>query len=368
MVFEGPTSSANGTSFFNSNQYRLHDYPPTPLLYMTSLRPLRYASMNGNRHPAYLMGPAPSSLLQHWQEAIPDFVSPAFVHSIPVQATVNAYLPMESVANTHVNDPDIHYWIAGKDTIGLMTNKTTRILANTKEVRPCVAKVTHAMGSLGIFVIRNNANEQEFMDFVQSTGNPTYVVTEYVHIQRNLACHFFLHPNGDIVWFGSSENLAVGDGKWSPDSTIDMDQQEELQVLMRPFVEDVARFCYTNGFWGFAGIDVLVDQDGVGFLVDLNPRVTGTMPALMVAALMKETYGYTIGKFRKSSRYAYRGSVQELFAQVNAHNEQKGGESRVVVFSMYPETENVTMVNIGAYSNSHQESERVLGLFSSSIR
>lgn len=364
MIFEGPTSSAKGTSFYNVKQYRLHDYPPTPLLYMTTLRPLRYASMNGNKYPAYLMGEAPMDLVNHWIKAIPNFVPPRFIDSIPPEAKVNAYLPMESVENEHVNDPDVHYLIAGKDAIGLMTNKTTQILPNTKDVRPCVAKVTHAMGSLGIFVIRNDADEAEFLEFVRKTGNPTYVVTNYVKIKRNLSCHFFMHPNGDIVWFGSSENLMLSSGKWSSDSTIDMADQQELQDVMAPFVKDVAAFCFSKGFWGFAGIDVLIDQDGVGFLVDLNPRVTGTMPALMAAKQMQDTYGFSIGKFRKSSKYAFPGPSQDLFESVDRFNQENEGKSRLVVFSMYEETQESTMVNIGAFSNSHQTSEEALDKFS----
>jgi len=363
MVFEGPTSSAKGTSFYNVEQYRLHDYPPTPLLYMTTLRPLRYASMNGGRHPAYLMGEAPKNLVNHWIQAIPNFVVPTFVDTIPPEAKVNAYLPMESVINEHINDPDVHYLIAGKDAIGLMTNKTTQILPNTKDVRPCVAKVTHAMGSLGIFVIYNDDDEEKFFQFVRKTGNPTYVVTDFVDIRRNLACHFFMHPSGDIIWFGSSENLILPDGKWSSDSTIVVDEQKELQELMAPFVIDVAKFCYSKGFWGFAGIDVLFDEDN-GYLVDLNPRVTGTMPALMVSKHMKETYGFTIGKFRKSSKYHFPGPSEELFQKVDRFNKENFGQSRIVVFSMYEETEKTTMVNMAVYSNSHQLSESILDTFS----
>lgn len=62
------------------------------------------------------------------------------------------------------------------------------------------------MGSRGIFVIRNHADEDEFEQFLRDAGDPEYVITSCVDIARNLACRFFIRPWGDITWFGSSEN------------------------------------------------------------------------------------------------------------------------------------------------------------------
>jgi predicted ATP-grasp superfamily ATP-dependent carboligase len=55
------------------------------------------------------------------------------------------------------------------------------------------------------------------------------------------------------------------------------------------YVEDVVKHCESIGFWGFCGIDVLFDKEGVGHLVDVNPRVAGSSPALMIMHLLMET-------------------------------------------------------------------------------
>jgi hypothetical protein len=364
MVYECPSSSSNDTSFYNCGRYRIHDYPPTPLSYKAMLRPLRYASMNGNTYPSFLVSQPPMELLNHWAKTIPNFDVPEFINEIPDSAKVNAYLPMEQYPNDrHINDPDLHYFLAGKAAINCMTDKTTRLLPNTKDVRPCVAKVTHAMGSLGIFIIRNDDDEAEFEQFVQETGNPTFVITEFVNIKRNVSCHFFIHPNGEVIWFGSSENLLLPNGSWSSDSTIDMVLQDELRELQAPYAKEVAEYCLAQGYWGFGGIDVLVDQDGIGYVCDVNPRVTGTMPALMVAKLIEDKYGFVCGKFRKSSKYSYDGPVEELFRLVDEHNEHAEGESRVVIFSICVLSETETQINVGAFSNSHERCEELLDRF-----
>ena len=164
---------------------------------------------------------------------------PNFVKVIHPDDLVYAYLPVEQIKN-HVNDPDTHYHLVGKDSIVLMTQKTTRLLPDTRSVRPCVVKTTHSMGSKGIFIIRNDEDEKEFADFLEESGNPTFVVTDFVDIARNVACHFFMHPNGkDVTWFGSNENKRLPNGQFSADSFLEMSDQKTLKEMQLPFVEEV---------------------------------------------------------------------------------------------------------------------------------
>ena len=143
----------------------------------------------------------------------------------------------------------MHYHLAGKDTIHLMTQATTRLLPDTRTVRPCVVKTTHSMGSKGIFIIKNDEDEAEFEKFLEDSGHPTFVVTDFVDIARNVACHFFMHPAGSIVWFGSNENKRLPDGSFSSDSYLIMEHQEKLKEIQLPFVEEVVKYCHGLGYW-----------------------------------------------------------------------------------------------------------------------
>jgi ATP-grasp domain len=357
MLYECP-SAANTleTSFFNSQVYRFHDWPPTPALYRAVLAPCRYSMMNGNTFPSYLKdGEAPDGLVNHWSKCIPDFVEPSFSPVIPADASAYAYLPIESLEH-HVNDPYVHYHLAGKDAIHLMTTRTTKLLTNTKDHRPCICKTTHSMASKGIFVIRTDQDEQEFQQFLNVSGNPTYVITEYVEIERNVACHFFIHPSGNIIWFGSNENCRLPDGDWSTDSTVVMAEQDSLRQLQMPFVQDVARYCLSLGYWGFCGIDVLFDTDGKGHLVDVNPRVTGTCPSIMVAHRLQNKFGYEYCMFRRNSKFAYRGTAAQLLIDVDHYNTTHEGSS-MIVLAAFGDAEKApndpecrTLVNMGVYS------------------
>jgi len=361
MIYECPSSNTDKTSFQNVDNYFIHDYPPTPVTHSMLLLPLRYSVMNGDATSVFFAGQVPNALVAHWHASIPGFKEPHFIPAIPTNAKVHAYLPMEGFEN-NVHDPDVHYRLAGKDVINEMTDKTTKLLPNTKTVRPCIAKVTHAKGSLGIFVIRNDDDEAEFAEFLDISGNPDYVVTELVNIHQNLSCHFFMHPNGDVIWFGSSENLQLADGTWSDDSTIELKKQELYREMMAPYVRDVVQYCLLNGHWGFAGIDVLFDFDGAGYTVDVNPRVTGTMPALMAAQLLNRS-DLEIGKFRKSSKYTYFGGCDELMAKVEAYNAKHSEESMIIVLSAFESEPSKTFCNMAVFGKSHDGCESVIESF-----
>jgi hypothetical protein len=367
MVYESPACSNadSGASFYNGISFQFHDYPLTTSDSKTILGPLRYGVMTGAGLPTFLQNAPPAGLLEHWAKSIPDFVAPSFCHEIASTAKICAYLPLEQFQSRHLIDPHVHYELAGKDAIPHMTRKTTKILPDMDEIRPCIVKVTHSMGGRGIFVIENDDDKAECLAKIQEAGNPGYVVTDFVDIERNLAAHFFIHPSGDITWFGSSENLLDREGGWSSDATIRcMQEQEELKDLLAPYVQDIVQYCLARGYWGACGIDVLMDPQGKGWVVDLNPRVTGTCPALMVFHKLLAAHNDRFGQgvFRRSKKYAYPGSAQQLLQEVEAYNTTHD-ECRVVIFSLFEKEPECTFLNIGVYGSSQVQCVKVMNEF-----
>jgi hypothetical protein len=143
-LYESPGSSTTESSFHNREKYRFHDWPPPKNTRSKAiLGPCKYSMCNGSSFPSFLRdGAPPPGLMEHWMETVPGLPTPSFVGVVTENDLVNAYLPVELIKN-HVNDPDTHYHLAGKDAIHLMTQKTTRLLPDTRTVRPCVVKTTH---------------------------------------------------------------------------------------------------------------------------------------------------------------------------------------------------------------------------------
>jgi len=248
MLFESPSSSTAESSFHNKDKFRFHDWPPPKSTTSKSiLGPCKYASTNGSALPVFLRGGTPPpGLPEHWAKSIPTIANhlPRFVDKVTEDDLVYAYLPVEQIKN-HVNDPTVHYHLCGKDAIHLMTQMTTKLLPDTRTSRPCVVKTTHSMGSKGIFIIQNDNDEAEFEQFLEDSGHPTFVVTDFVDIHRNVACHLFVHPDGEsVTWFGSNENKRLEDGSFSSDSYLYMDDQDKLKRMQLPFVEEVVQCAY----------------------------------------------------------------------------------------------------------------------------
>ena len=224
------------------------------------------------------------------------------------------------------------------------------------------------MGSKGIFIIQNDADEAEFEEFLEKSGHPTFVVTGFVDIDRNVACHFFMHPDGSVTWFGSNENHREADGSFSADSYLLMEHQEKLKELQLPFVEEVAHYCHGLGFWGFCGIDVLFDSKGRGHLVDINPRVTGSCPALMALKQLHDKYGFMVGLFRRTGNTCYHGPVAELVEKVTAYNEEHAGKSVIILHSYFtPKDKGYCKMNIGVYGNNLAECKEVMNTYAKAV-
>lgn len=149
MLFESPSSSTAESSFHNKQQFKFHDWPPPKSTKSKAiLGPCKYSMWNGSALPAFLRdGKPPAGLEDHWKKVMPkNLVMPHFVDKVREEDVAYAYLPVEAIRN-HVNDPQTHYHLAGKDAIHLMTQKTTKLLPDTRTSRPCVVKTTHSMGS-----------------------------------------------------------------------------------------------------------------------------------------------------------------------------------------------------------------------------
>ncbi len=134
----------------------------------------------------------------------------------------------------------------------------------------------------------------------------------------------------------------------------------------------MAQYCLSRGYWGACGIDVLMDRHSRGYVVDVNPRVTGTCPALMAFTKLQQQQGassssnaaaFQHGTFRRSKEYGFPGSAQELLRQVKKFNESNSKSLRIVIFSLCQTSPTCTLLNIAVYGTSKEECDRVLNEF-----
>jgi hypothetical protein len=150
------------------------------------------------------------------------------------------------------------------------------------------------------------------------------------------------------------------------DSYLVSADQDRLREMQLPFVQDVVEYCAALGFWGFCGIDVLFDKSGKGYLVDVNPRVTGSCPSLMVMQLLRDQEGYKFGMFRRNGNITYRGPANRLLEEVDGYNSENVGLGKIVLFGLYEEHPLKTKINIAVYGRSLDQCRTVLNRFAQS--
>lgn len=102
---------------------------------------------------------------------------------------------------------------------------------------------------------------------------------------------------------------------------------------------------------------------------DINPRVTGSSPALMALHQLNTKYGYRTGLFRRSGKNSYLGPPEQLLKEVDEYNSMNDGTSRIIVHSLWEQLNGdgdktgITKVNLGVYGNDLDEYRRVLNTY-----
>ena len=242
-------------------------------------------------------------------------------------------------------------------------------MTNTRDHRPCICKMTHSTAkissvaqgmtdngemwkgteSIPSFIIRNDEDEKVCHRMLMNSGNPSYVICEYIpNIQKTISCHVFIHPKTseynscyhnsntysavhemkfDITWFGFTSIDYDLDAKSRNKriardiSVIDMKEQEaffsELSGLLdcmkgagtrmdcvgtmnvklplgnikkkdqiARIINDVVQYFQLRGFWGFCSIEIEIDHNNNHYLVGVQPFIDEMLPLLMMSSLL----------------------------------------------------------------------------------
>jgi hypothetical protein len=293
----------------------------------------------------------PAELLQHWKSLLGDDAVPVWEGAPSAEPTRYITLfPHESLRpEQQVIDPVANYELHSKCVIEQIDCPQADVLDSVRI--PCVVKLTHGYAGLGNFMIRSDADESAMREQLEQHWPDADVVVNSIveNVVDDYGVQFYLRPDGSTVWLGLTEQNFNAQQRWCGGVFRSELQESQFEALV-PFVQATAKHLCVKGYHGVVGIDVLRNEDGKQFLVDVNPRLTGISPFLMASRIFDRDEGLKLGVYRASCRYA--GSLKHLIATADAARNDDGVKVLVLsaLESVAETGEPVTICHLSASS------------------
>lgn len=358
ILLEFPSSSNTSLTFVNDEKFLIYDFPPPSSFYNEYLLPLRACPVAGDRVPLLLNGYPCQALKEHWQQWVPGYVEPLIKPTSGIEnerGPIVVSFPHQLIpASKHAVDPYIHYWVLSKQCIPYMGTTYPKHMSIDNYTLPCMVKATHGKGTKGTYRVDTQQEMDSIIkdmeDNLKSAKAP--VITEIIQdIIGNYCLQFYLFKSGEIHWLGVTTQI-IGKGLVWGGGLVDWTEQARLKDLLYKAIVPVKEYLHKQGYFGVVGIDILTNKDDQ-FVIDVNPRMNGTTPQLLLAPTMAKL-GY------HASMYLADGSFQTssdvLLRRVNDVNEE--GEARVVVLSM-ADVNQRCVAHLAVFGHSEEMSRKI---------
>lgn len=293
----------------------------------------------------------PTLLEGHWSNTLGRKTSVRYATPSADTKCITMFPYEHLTPEQHNVHPDNHYHVYSKYFINEIPCAQARTLNLNQPQFPCVIKCAYGAGSKSTFMCYNEEDYREILEEFRSTepGAPI-VMTEMVpDVVDNYCCQFYLTKKGEMQWLGVSEQLLGMDGLWMG-GKMRQSEQPALEDLLKPTLVPVAAKLHEWQYSGVVGVDILIDSEGKHYVIDINPRLNGSTPMVLVSKVMG-AQGWDAGIFLSGIKF--QGTLAELITAIENVN---GG--KMMLFGVY-EAEGYLNCNIGVWGKTTPEAEEV---------
>lgn len=327
LMTEYPSSNSPDTRFRNTSKYIIHDPFPAPELGLLKTLGPHHLMYGWGQHLAVTSELAPpAALVAHWNRMVGHEGCPNWVPMDEDQSYITSF-PFETIpAERQLVPPDRLYHLHSKQAIADIPCSQADVY---KAVQfPCILKLSHGYAGLGNYFVRNQDDlAKAKADIAAHWPDAPIVINELLtDIIGDYGVQFYLDTQGVMTWLGFTQQVFSETGRWTG-GIFNADIQEQFYDEFHTIAEPVARYLHENGYFGVVGIDILQTKRNGFFLVDLNPRLTGITPFLMMSRLFIAD-GYSHGLYATSVEIT--GRMSDVIAKAEAMS-----QSRVLVLSAY---------------------------------
>ncbi len=353
LLAEYPSSNSTETVLQNRQRFIIHDpFPPPPPELIKQLGPHHLMCGWGDSVPVTSQVAPDAQLLDHWDRQLGPGSCPQW-HALDLAAERNyiTLFPLESVPpHRQVVDPQVNYHLHSKAVIADMDCAQADVFS---EIRfPCIVKLSHGYAGLGNYLLRDSDDQQVMQAKLnQHWPDAKCVINSVIqNVVGDYGVQFYLRRNGQIVWLGFTEQHFDENKRWCGGA-----YSAAAQTLLRPHFESIVQaagsYLHSQSYFGVVGVDILQDNQGQCFLVDVNPRLTGVSPFLMASRQFKNE-GYDQGIYQASGRFP--GTLNQLIAVA-----EKISDAKVLVLSACQQKP-VTVCHLSVSSNSQERNQQIL--------
>jgi hypothetical protein len=191
--------------------------------------------------------------------------------------------PVSKVIDTILSPSDVHDPALRRSEVARMTYQIE------KQPLPFFVKLPQTVSGVGVFEVFTDTDrtrvkailDRHLGDMLRRINDLNYdihpcslVLQEHIR-GTVMALSMFVTKKGRPIFIACCKQRFDEDHHWIG-GTISYKQQRHLEKLYANTVYKVAEFLHRKGYYGPAGIDIITDQGGNNYVVDLNVRITGT--------------------------------------------------------------------------------------------
>lgn len=195
------------------------------------------------------------------------------------------------------------WYYGGKDchacTAGVEAEieRVTNILK--KRQMPYVLKLTQSLSSVGTMIVTNEKEQAEIIQKIEEylatycsriTKQNAHLYTTALIVSEKIpgetmALNFFVRRDGSVRYLGACHQLATGnEGRQA--TAITYADQDKLEKKYQKILGKIGEVLHQEGYYGAVGADVMEDEDGNLYTIDLNVRT----PLSLVLYLLEEHF------------------------------------------------------------------------------
>ncbi|CEJ79789.1 hypothetical protein VHEMI00008 [[Torrubiella] hemipterigena] len=228
-------------------------------------------------------------------------------------------------------DPTLAYHINSKDyliTSGMHTPPSEVVsledisrqsIFGTRPL-PFAVKLLKAGCSFGTFLVTSEQKRDDLLAALpvyKKRGTTVVVLSDYISPKLDLAVHFFIgapdseRNRSNPLILATTVQRLTPDGKWVG-GHVDYRVQEDLRKLVWDTVVDTTKRI-PEEFVGWAGVDIIVDDQGSQWVVDLNARYTGSLPICFMSGHFWKERGLPLVEF---GTFEYPGETDGIYSRL----------------------------------------------------